>query len=116
MKNEFEEKSCPACFLIGKFGDKWSLLILMILNENGVLRFNEIFRKIPNISQKMLTITLKTLGSSNLISRKMYPEIPPRVEYQLTKLGESLVPYIQSLVDWAKEHSEEILKNEEKSD
>ncbi|MCC8174138.1 MAG: helix-turn-helix transcriptional regulator [Odoribacter sp.] len=93
-----------ACRVIDKFGDKWSLLILLKLDENGIMRFNELKKSIPNISQRMLSISLKSLEELGLISRTLYPEIPPKVEYQLTELGEGLMIHIHNLVDWIKEH------------
>lgn len=100
MERDFENMCCPACRIIDKFGDKWSLLILIKLEENHVMRFNEMFRSIPAISQKMLTTSLRSLEELNLIERKMYPEIPPRVEYKLTELGHGLVPHINNLILW----------------
>ena len=92
---------CPIRDVLDRIGDKWSTLIILILSEEGTLRFNQLHQAIGDISQKMLTVTLKTLQEDGLVSRKMYPEIPPRVEYTLTETGESLVPYIQSLAEWA---------------
>lgn len=68
---------------------------------------------IADISQRMLTVTLRTLEADGLISRKVYAEVPPRVEYRLTELGESLMPRVQMLVDWALEHMGEIMKHRE---
>lgn len=109
MKINFEEEICPACGIIDRFGDKWSLRVLVLLHQNGVMRFNEILKKTPNISQKMLTTALKKLEQDKLIHRKMYPEIPPRVEYRLTDLGKSLIPPLEGLIYWALEHADEIL-------
>lgn len=103
--NSFEELCCPACRIIDKFGDKWSLLIIIKLSENKVMRFNELMKSIPNISQRMLTISLRSLETLGLVSRKIYPEIPPKVEYTLTPLGEGVVPHIQNLINWVKENS-----------
>jgi len=111
MENNFEEDICPACGIIDRFGDKWSLRVLVLLHKNEVLRFNEILKGTPGISQKMLTTALKKLEEDKLISRKMYPEIPPRVEYRLTTLGESLIPALESVILWAIANSEEILAN-----
>ena len=72
-----------------------------------------IHKTIADISQRMLTVTLRTLETDGLISRKVYAEVPPRVEYQLTDLGESLMPRVQVLVDWALEHMGEIMKHRE---
>jgi DNA-binding HxlR family transcriptional regulator len=97
-----EDLCNPACRVIDKFGDKWSLLILIKLERNGVMRFNELLKSIPNISQRMLTITLRSLEALGLVSREIFPEIPPKVEYRLTDLGRELMPYINQLIDWIK--------------
>ena len=92
---------CPVRNILDRVGDKWSILVITILGESGTLRFNELNAVIGTISQKMLTVTLKTLEADGLISRKIYPQVPPRVEYSLTPLGESLLPAMPLLVDWA---------------
>lgn len=94
-------EKCPIRNVLDRFGDKWSVLVLMILGENGTMRFSEIGKLIGNVSQKMLTVTLRTLETDGLIARKIYPEVPPRVEYSLTDIGQSLLPHIQSLAEWA---------------
>lgn len=109
------ENFCPIRDILDRIGDKWSILIVLNLNENGILRFNELHRKIPDISQKMLTTTLRTLEKDGLITRKIYPEIPPRVEYCLTEIGASLIPHIQALIDWALQNRDVIMTSREKS-
>ncbi|MCF0056687.1 helix-turn-helix domain-containing protein [Dyadobacter sp. CY356] len=105
---------CPARNILDRIGDKWSILIITILGECGTLRFNEINAVIGTISPKMLTVTLKTLEADGLISRKIYPQVPPRVEYTLTPLGESLLPPMSLLVDWAVKNMPEIKASREK--
>ncbi len=100
--------SCPVRNIIARFSGKWSILVLCVLSENDVTRFNEIGKAIPDISPKVLTDTLKNLESSGLISRKLYAEIPPKVEYSLTDLGKSLMPYIEGLIGWALDNYEAI--------
>lgn len=94
-------ESCPIRNVIARFSGKWSMLVLCVLAENESTRFNEIGKAIPDISPKVLTETLKNLESSGLISRKVFAEIPPRVEYSLTGKGRSLMPHIEGLVEWA---------------
>lgn len=77
------------------------MLVLVTLNANGVMRFGDIQKSIGDISQRMLTVTLRMLESDGLVSRKVFPEIPPRVEYCLTERGRSLIPYLNHLVEWA---------------
>ncbi len=105
---------CPVRNVLDRIGDKWSILIISILGEYGTMRFNQINHMIGNISQKMLTVTLKTLEADGLISRKIYPEIPPKVEYKLTALGESLLPAIATLTKWALANMPTILTSREK--
>jgi len=95
---------CPIRNVISKFGDKWSLLVLYQLHKsgNGILRFGEIHHQMADCSQKMLSQTLKNLEKSQLISRTVYPVVPPKVEYSLTERGHSLVPIIDELISWAK--------------
>ncbi|MBP1640612.1 MAG: putative transcriptional regulator [Bacteroidetes bacterium] len=107
-ENNFREAICPACGIIDRFGDKWSLRILVLLNENGTMRFNELLKATSGISQKMLTTTLRTLEFHKLVNRKMYAEIPPRVEYNLAPLGKSLMKPLYNLIDWTLEHVDEI--------
>ncbi|MDR0832736.1 MAG: helix-turn-helix transcriptional regulator [Candidatus Symbiothrix sp.] len=107
------ENFCPIRHVLDRFGDKWSILVLMELKKNKVMRFNELNRTIPDISQKMLTVTLRTLEADALVMRKIYPEVPPRVEYQLTETGYSLIPHILNLVDWALEHKKAIIQSRE---
>lgn len=109
LKNFSVIEGCPVRNVLDRVGDKWSILVISILGERGTLRFNQLNGEIGNISQKMLTVTLKTLEADGLISRKMYPQIPPRVEYTLTALGESLLPAIAHLTGWAVEHMPAIM-------
>lgn len=106
-----EYKDCPIRQVISKFGDKWSLLTLYMLytSDNGVLRFNELRHLMTDCSQKMLSATLKRLEQSNIINRKVYPEVPPRVEYSLTETGLSLMPTITALIEWAQAHFDDIV-------
>ncbi len=91
------------------------MLVLCVLSENDATRFNAIGKAIPDISPKVLTETLKSLEADGLIARKIYAEIPPRVEYSLTKLGQSLLPLIGDLVTWAISNFDEITSNRTKT-
>ena len=106
-----EYLACPIRQVVSRFGDKWSLLVLFLLNrsDTGVLRFNEIRRFMTDCSQKMLSQTLKNLEQSHLVHREVYPEVPPRVEYSLTDTGKSLMPVLTALIDWGKEHFSDVV-------
>ena len=103
--------ACPIRQVISRFGDKWSMLVLYTLHasEVGVLRFSELHHKMADCSQKMLSATLKNLEQTNLVHREVYPVVPPRVEYSLTDTGKSLMPAINSLIDWAKLHFDDVV-------
>lgn len=103
MKNFHPTGNCPVRDVISRLGDKWSMLVLITLNANGTMRFSDIHKTIEDISQRMLTVTLRTLESDGLIERKIYAEVPPRVEYYLTDTGGTLIPHIEGLVGWALE-------------
>jgi DNA-binding HxlR family transcriptional regulator len=102
-------EDCPVRNVLDRVGDKWSILIISILGDCGTLRFNQLNQKIGDISQKMLTVTLRTLEADGLVLRTMYPEIPPRVEYSLTPLGESLLQAMGILTGWAQENMPAVL-------
>ncbi|MDO4161302.1 MAG: helix-turn-helix domain-containing protein [Prevotellaceae bacterium] len=106
--------NCPIRNVLSRVGDKWSMLILFTLRTNGVLRFNELKLNIPDISQKMLSGTLKVLEADGLITRKVYPEVPPRVEYSLTERANTLIPLIESLVQWSLNNLEDIITDRRK--
>lgn len=104
---------CPVRNVIARFGNKWALLVILILSENKVLRFSELKKMIPDVSSRMLSSTLRTLEADGLVSRKVYPEVPPKVEYSLTETGLSLVPFIVQLTEWAQKHMKSIVKYRE---
>ena len=98
-----KEYCCPVGAAISEIGGKWKPLILWALKD-GKLRFNEINKTIPAITQRMLTKQLRELEKDNLVNRKVYPEVPPKVEYSLTEKGESVTPILEALCDWGEEY------------
>ena len=108
-----DSSNCPVRNVLDRFGDKWSILVILILNQEENVRFNQLHKTIGAISQKMLTVTLKNLQADGLIVRQAYLEIPPRVEYKLTDLGKSLVPHITNLTQWADENMPVIMESRE---
>lgn len=102
---------CPIRNIIASLSDKWSLLVIYTLSQNPKMRFGELQKSINDISQRMLTVTLRSLEADGLVSRQVYPEVPPRVEYQLTHLGYSLLDPLEGLITWAKNNSEVIQKS-----
>jgi DNA-binding HxlR family transcriptional regulator len=93
--------------VLSRVGDKWSVFVIMLLG-NGPRRFNEIKRMIGGISQRMLTLTLRGLERDGLVTRTVFPTIPPRVDYELTDLGRGLQKPVEALGSWAQEHQLEI--------
>lgn len=104
-------KDCPIRNVLSRICDKWSLLVVYTLNNHygGPVRFNALRKLIPDISQKMLTSTLRTLEEDGYVSRKVYAEVPPRVEYALTPRAMSLIPIVDNLIDWATDNMAAIM-------
>src|SRR5437868_6110398 len=102
-----DDPECEVRTILDRIADKWSLLVICVLAD-GTRRFSELRREIDGISQRMLTLTLRQLEREGLVSRTVFPVVPPRVDYELTPLGSTLLETIQSLVAWAGEHGHEI--------
>lgn len=100
---------CPVRNVIARFGNKWALLVVLVLSEHEKVRFSELCRLIPDISSRVLSGTLKTLEADGLVSRTTYPVVPPKVEYQLTEMGRTLVPLIVQLTEWAQANMKKIV-------
>ncbi|MFH9587949.1 winged helix-turn-helix transcriptional regulator [Streptomyces luteogriseus] len=100
-------EDCQVRQILDRIADKWSLLVIALL-DNRRLRFTELRREIDGVSQRMLTVTLRSLERDGLVKRTVHPVVPPRVEYELTSLGRTLHTTIQSLVTWTEAHQEEI--------
>ncbi|GAA3803977.1 MULTISPECIES: winged helix-turn-helix transcriptional regulator [Amycolatopsis] len=98
---------CDVRRILDRIADKWSLLVIALLDRR-TMRFSELRRAIDGVSQRMLTVTLRHLERDGIISRTVYPVVPPRVDYELTPLGISLHQVIKSLVTWTEEHQREI--------
>jgi DNA-binding HxlR family transcriptional regulator len=103
-----DDDICPVREILDRIGDKWSVLVISHLAGETV-RFNALKQRITGISQRMLTETVRKLERNGMLSRTIYPTIPPRVEYALTPLGQTFVEPIQTLIHWADSHSREIL-------
>lgn len=100
---------CPVRDILTRISDKWSMLVILALGGYGILRFNELRKAIGDVSQRMLTVTLKHLEADGLVTRTLYPEVPPRVEYELTPLGHSLKDEIARFVTWAEQNADAIV-------
>lgn len=108
---------CPIRNILARICDKWSILIIYTLNAHAdePLRFNALRKLIPDISQKMLTSTLRTLEEDGFVRRVVYAEVPPRVEYSLTDRSFTLIPIIEELIGWAANNMAPIMKDRERS-
>ncbi|MEU3167308.1 helix-turn-helix domain-containing protein [Streptosporangium sp. NPDC006930] len=102
-----ELEACPVGDVFRRLGDKWSMLLLILLGGRPH-RYNELHRAIEGISQRMLTRTLRTLETDGLVRREVYPTVPPSVEYSLTPLGRTLLEPLSALADWAVRHEADI--------
>ena len=117
MIKEMVVQDCPIRNVLARVCDKWSLLVIYTLknHQDGLLRFNALRKLIPDISQKMLTSTLKSLEADGYVTRKAYAEVPPRVEYSLTPRAETLIPIMDHLIEWALDNMAVILKDRDKA-
>ena len=106
---------CPIRNILTRISDRWSMLILLTLNgKQEPMRYSDILAAIPDISQKMLTVALKNLEADGLVQCQAYAEIPPRVEYNITERAKTLMPHINSLVEWALDNLADILNDRKK--
>lgn len=104
MKIGNKEYTCTFEIAVDLIGGKWKPLIIWYLGTKGTKRFNELKKLIPQATQKMLTQQLRELESHNLVKRKVYPQVPPKVEYSLTNLGESLMPIFSMMCKWGDDY------------
>ena len=110
LMDAFDPK-CPIRNILARFSEKWGLLVIYTLTLKPKTRFNELRKEIPDISARMLSATLNTLVADGLVERNSYNTVPPTVEYSLSPIGLTLVPYLESLIGWAKDNTEEIMKH-----
>ncbi len=106
---------CPIRNVLSRMMDKWTLLALYTLEQQGTMRFNDLRRSIPDVSQKMLTVTLKSMEADGLVSRKVIPAVPVKVEYTLTDRAMSVMPLLDQLLVWSLEHFGEIIADRQKN-
>ena len=109
MKKELP--SCPVQITLSLIDNKWKALIIGEILFEGTQRFNELRKALPNISQKILTQNLRSMESSGLVVRKVFAEVPPRVEYSLTELGLSLRPIIDAMMKWGEEYRDRYVES-----
>ena len=105
---EHTPANCHAREMLARVGDKWSVYVIHVLGDAGTLRFNALRNRVNGISQRMLTVTLRGMERDGLVTRTIYPEVPPRVEYALTDLGATLRRLVRGLVEWSEAHLTEV--------
>ncbi len=96
------------------FGNKWALVVLMKISENEPVRFNELYRNIPSVSEKVLSQVLRQLTVDGIIRRELFADVPPRTEYSVTDLGKTLLPRMEALINWGRENFDQIMSNRQK--
>ena len=108
---------CPIRNILARLCDKWTLIVIYILDRSGKdsMRFTELKQKMPDISQRMLSMTLRTLEEDGYVTRTIFSEIPPRVEYALTERAKSLKPILDSLLQWSVDNMDDIMSDRKKT-
>jgi DNA-binding HxlR family transcriptional regulator len=104
---EAYDPNCPVTYAVGLIGGKWKLVIIYHL-RGGILRFNAMRRLIPDVTQQMLTLQLRELERDGIVHRHVYAQVPPKVEYSLTPHGQQLIPLLNMLGVWGKQHQEQL--------
>lgn len=111
MAKKLDYSYCKASPILEWIGNKWTFVVLLKISENEPIRFNQLFQDIPTISEKVLAQVLKQLINDGIIRKTIYPDVPPRVEYETTDLGKTLLPHINGLMKWGQENFVKILEN-----
>lgn len=109
-------RGCPSRDLLDQIGSKWSVLVIGELGKGGACRFTQLRKQLAGVSEKMLTQTLRALERDGLVLRTVYPEVPVRVEYALTPLGQTIREPLRALTDWSVHHMAEVLAAREEYD
>ena len=105
---DIDSERCPVRGVLDRLSDRWTVLVLLTLDDYGTMRFTALKTRIPDVSQRMLAQTLRRLEQYGLVARTVYPTIPPKVEYALTPLGRSFLPPLRGLVSWARRNRSKV--------
>ena len=111
MAKKLDYEYCKAAPMLEWLGSKWALVVLVKISENGPVRFTELYSNIPSVSEKVLSQVLRQLTTDGIIERRLYPDVPPRVEYSVTDLGQTLLPHVHALINWGRENFDRIMSN-----
>ena len=107
-RGDIYDPGCPARLVLDRIGDRWTVLIVGVLQEQGATRFSALRAAVGGVTPKVLTQTLRAMERDGMVTRKIYAEVPPRVEYSLTELGHSLKDPINAIRSWAEENMDEL--------
>lgn len=116
MAKKLDYEYCKAAPMLEWIGNKWALVVLVKISENEPVRFNELYRNIPSVSEKVLSQVLKQLTTDGIIECKLYPDVPPRVEYYVSDFGRTLLPHVEALINWGRDNFDQIMKNRNKNE
>ena len=114
MAKKLDYGYCKAAPILEWIGNKWTLVVFMKISENEPVRFNELYRSIPSVSEKVLAQVLRQLSADGIIRRELFPDVPPRTEYSLTDFGRTLLPHVESLIKWGQANFDTIISNRQK--
>lgn len=115
MAKKLNYEYCKAAPILEWLGNKWALVVLVKISESEPVRFNELYRNIPSVSEKVLAQVLKQLTNDGIIGRTLFPDVPPRVEYTVTDLGKTLLPHVEALMNWGRENFDRIMANRQRN-
>ena len=114
MAKKLDYEYCKAAPMLEWLGNKWALVVLVKISENEPVRFNELYRSIPSVSEKVLSQVLRQLATDGIIRRELFPDVPPRTEYSVTDFGKTLLPHVESLLNWGRDNFDTIMSNRQK--
>lgn len=114
MAKKLDYEYCKAAPMLEWIGNKWALVVLVKISENEPVRFNELYRNIPSVSEKVLAQVLRQLTNDGIINRRLFPDVPPRVEYTISDFGKTLLPHVEALINWGKDNFSQIMINRQK--
>ncbi len=115
MAKKLDYGYCKAAPMLEWIGNKWALVVLVKISESEPVRFNQLYRYIPSVSEKVLSQVLRQLVTDGIVSRKLYPDVPPRVEYSISDFGRTLLPHVSALLKWGHENFDQIMINRQRN-
>lgn len=115
MAKKLDYEYCKAAPMLEWIGNKWALVVLIKISENEPVRFNELYRTIPSVSEKVLSQVLKQLTNDGIIDRQLFPDVPPRVEYTISDFGKTLLPHVEALINWGQANFDQIMANRQRN-